>query len=626
MSTPEPAAAPTDARLNPPPHDEKKHHTEPSTSARDPEAPGDGTPVSVGSSKASTFGERPSCFRNSLQEVSFVFIATVAMATNTFLTGSTVVITAAVGADLNMSQSQISWIAAAATALARISYVPGQQRGQLPRGLTDAFPLDRLTAGAFQLALGQLSDLLGRKIMLLSGFGAFSAGCLIVAFAQNAYWVNILCGVLGLASAMVVPPAIGILGAAYAVPSRRKNIAFACFSSGNPLGFALGSITSGVATRIFDWRAGFILLAIIWAVLCVLSYWVVPSVEAYDPASTLSSRLGILVRTFDLVGMLTTVLGVGLLTTALTLGPADGWRSAHVIAMMIIGFLLLVAFVYWESYWPHPLMPLHVWRDRTFSLLIVIAVLGVMAFMSSNFWLSLLLQEVRHMDALEVAVQLLPQVIAGILWNVVAASTLHRIPNSILMAVGALAYVVGSVLLAVQDAHSSYWAFAFPSLVITVIGADFHFNVANVSPPVVAQPRQCRPLTDRRVQMYVMQALPSHQQSLAGGIYNMLLRLGTTLSIGISTAVYSSVDETQGESDDDFMPFRSAFYVSVGFATVSCLFLPLLRLGTQGNAVRPDDDEASIRQEHAVSGLRLSPNSETDIASAPGQNTGAIKA
>ncbi|KFA55543.1 hypothetical protein S40293_02028 [Stachybotrys chartarum IBT 40293] len=577
MSTPEPAAAPTDARLNPPPHDEKKHHTEPSTSARDPEAPGDGTPVSVGSSKASTFGERPSCFRNSLQEVSFVFIATVAMATNTFLTGSTVVITAAVGADLNMSQSQISWIAAAAT----------------------------LTAGAFQLALGQLSDLLGRKIMLLSGFGAFSAGCLIVAFAQNAYWVNILCGVLGLASAMVVPPAIGILGAAYAVPSRRKNIAFACFSSGNPLGFALGSITSGVATRIFDWRAGFILLAIIWAVLCVLSYWVVPSVEAYDPASTLSSRLGILVRAFDLVGMLTTVLGVGLLTTALTLGPADGWRSAHVIAMMIIGFLLLVAFVYWESYWPHPLMPLHVWKDRTFSLLIVIAVLGVMAFMSSNFWLSLLLQEVRHMDALEVAVQLLPQVIAGILWNVVAASTLHRIPNSILMAVGALAYVVGSVLLAVQDAHSSYWAFAFPSLVITVIGADFHFNVAN---------------------MYVMQALPSHQQSLAGGIYNMLLRLGTTLSIGISTAVYSSVDETQGESDDDFMPFRSAFYVSVGFATVSCLFLPLLRLGTQGNAVRPDDDEASIRQEHAVSGLRLSPNSETDIASAPGQNTGAIKA
>lgn len=258
--------------------------------------------------------------------------------------------------------------------------------------------------------------------------------------------------------------------------------------------------------------------------------------------------------------------------------------------------------------------------------LIVIAVLGVMAFMSSNFWLSLLLQEVRHMDALEVAVQLLPQVIAGILWNVVAASTLHRIPNNILMAVGALAYVVGSVLLAVQDAHSSYWAFAFPSLVITVIGADFHFNVANVSPPVVAPPRPRRPLTDRRVQMYVMQALPSHQQSLAGGIYNMLLRLGTTLSIGISTAVYSSVDAAQGESGDEFRPFRSAFYVSVGFAAVSCLFLPLLRLGTQGNAVRADDDETSIRQEHAVPGLRLSSHSETDIVSAPGQDTRAIKA
>ena len=50
--------------------------------------------------------------------------------------------------------------------------------------------------------------------------------------------------------------------------------------------------------------------------------------------------------------------------------------------------------------------------------------------------------------------------------------------------------------------------------------------------------------------MYVMQALPSHQQSLAGGIFNMLIRLGSTIAIGISTAVYSSVEKTQGENGD----------------------------------------------------------------------------
>lgn len=62
-----------------------------------------------------SIGERPACFRNTFQEVSFVFMATIAMATNTFLTGSTVIVTAAIGKDLGMTQSQISWISAAAT-------------------------------------------------------------------------------------------------------------------------------------------------------------------------------------------------------------------------------------------------------------------------------------------------------------------------------------------------------------------------------------------------------------------------------------------------------------------------------------------------------------------------------
>lgn len=62
-----------------------------------------------------SIGDRPACFKNTFQEIAFVFMATIAMATNTFFTGSTVIVTAAIGRDLDMSQSQISWITAAAT-------------------------------------------------------------------------------------------------------------------------------------------------------------------------------------------------------------------------------------------------------------------------------------------------------------------------------------------------------------------------------------------------------------------------------------------------------------------------------------------------------------------------------
>lgn len=153
--------------------------------------------------------------------------------------------------------------------------------------------------------------------MFILGMASFSAGSLIVSFAKNPFWMDILCGVLGLASAMTVPPAIGILGAAYAEPSRRKNWAFACFSAGNPLGFAAGSLVSGVASRIFDWRAAFVFLAIVWAVFAVAAFWIVPSVEAFEPAPFIT-RLKVALKRFDSVGTVLTVLGVGMFTAALT--------------------------------------------------------------------------------------------------------------------------------------------------------------------------------------------------------------------------------------------------------------------------------------------------------------------
>jgi MFS family permease len=152
--------------------------------------------------------------------------------------------------------------------------------------------------------------------MFLLGMGTFSAFVLLLAFAQNPYWMVILCGVLGLPSAMVVPPAIGIMGAAYKAPSKRKNLAFSAFSAGNPLGFVFGLITCGVASSIFNWRAAYIFLSILWAVFTVFAFWAVPNVESFD-RGPLKERLGAL-KQFDYVGTILTIFGTGMFTAALT--------------------------------------------------------------------------------------------------------------------------------------------------------------------------------------------------------------------------------------------------------------------------------------------------------------------
>ena len=63
----------------------------------------------------------------------------------------------------------------------------------------------------------------------------------------------------------------------------------------------------------------------------------------------------------------------------------------------------------------------------------------------------------------------------------------------------------------------------------------------------------------------------------------MLIRLGSTIAIGVSTAVYSSMKKAQGETSDNMVAYQRAFDVSVAFAGLACLLLPFLKLGTQGN-------------------------------------------
>ncbi|KAI0457522.1 MFS general substrate transporter [Xylaria acuta] len=490
-----------------------------------------------------SFGARPECFKNTLQEVAFVLQATVATASSAFLAGTALIITVPVSLDLNMTQGQISWISASTS----------------------------LVAGAFQLALGQLADLLGRKAMFITGMAGFSLFSLVVAFAQNPFWMLIVCGVLGIPAAMVVPPAIGILGAAYATPSKRKNAAFSSFSAGNPLGFVFGTILCGIATQLFNWRAAFILLSIIWAVFTVFAFWAVPNVETFERAP-LRQRLGAL-KQFDYLGTVLTIFGTGMFTAGLTLGPQDGWSRAHVIALIVVGIALLVAFVFWEKVFPTPLMPLYIWKDRNFSLIIVAVVLGNMSFQATGFWIAFFMQQVQRLSTLNVAVRLLPMAIAGLLWNVIAGRILHRVNNTLIMIFGAVSYLAAALLFSFMRADSNYWAFIFPALVLNVAGADLQFNVAN---------------------MYVLQSLPSHQQSLAGGIFNVFIRLSNTAVLGISTAVFSSIKSTPA---DPMLKYTRTFQTTVALAAAGVLVSPFIKLGTQGNAPKVEvREEEKLRE------------------------------
>lgn len=140
----------------------------------------------------------------------------------------------------------------------------------------------------------------------------------------------------------------------------------------------------------------------------------------------------------------------------ISLGPGDGWQKPQVIALLVVGIALLAFFIYWEQIYPHPLMPPYIWRDRTFSLVIAVILLGMMAFVASGFWVAFYMQTIQQLPTIMVAVHLLPMAVAGLAWNVVAAYILHKVNNTAIMVFGSICFLVASLLFSLMKVDSNY--------------------------------------------------------------------------------------------------------------------------------------------------------------------------
>ncbi|CAI6332994.1 unnamed protein product [Periconia digitata] len=478
---------------------------------------------------------RPAVFRSTAQEILFIFIATMSVAMPSLLQGTTMVITSSIRRDLSMTTAELTWMTAASS----------------------------LTSGSFLLFFGKVADLFGRRSILLVSLAIFTAFALGTGFARDALTLNVLNGIMGLTSASIIPAAQGMLGSIYDKPSRRKNYAFACFSSGNHLGFVFGSLLSGVFSQLFGWPASFWMLAIMYLIVTIIACFTVPADDTEKLPLTWSS-----LKQFDIGGTILTIGGIGLFTGGISIGPdaPQGWKTPYVLTFIIVGFMMMVTFVWWENRFPFPLMPMKIWRDREFSLLLVILLCAFISFPALFFFAALYLQELFHYSALITAVCLLPAAVSGVLVNICAGSLLHRVSNKLLMGIGAAAFTLAFLLVGVQRSGSSYWAFTFPALAIVVIGTDFEFNVVN---------------------MYVVSALPKKQQSIASSVFQTTIKLATTTGLGICAAIFSSVSANPSTSgylaNDPFEPYAALFWFSTSLSFASLLLVPFLRIKTQGH-------------------------------------------
>src|SRR5690348_5479723 len=210
-----------------------------------------------------------------------------------------------------------------------------------------------LTFAVLLLTGATLGDRFGRRRVFVIGLGVFTAGSAAAAMAPGIGALVAARAIQGVGAAIVIPLTLTLLSAA--VSPRRRGLALGAWGAVGGLAIAIGPLVGGAVVEGASWQWIFWLNVPIG--LALLPTAIARLTESRGP----STRLDVPGLVLASLGLLGIVLGV-------VRGNDHGWTSVTVLPPMVVGALLVAAFIAWELRAPEPMLPMHLFRSRTFSL------------------------------------------------------------------------------------------------------------------------------------------------------------------------------------------------------------------------------------------------------------------
>lgn len=416
-----------------------------------------------------------------------------------------------IGADLQFSQDDLSWVVNAYT----------------------------LFFGGFLLLGGRMADLLGRRLILMVGLGLFALASLAGGLATNDIQLVIARAVQGLGAALMSPAALSLVTTMFTEGAER-NKALGIWGAVAGSGGAVGVLLGGMLTEWLSWE---------WVLFVNVPIGLV--VAAFVPRWIAESRADSAHRSFDLAGAVSVTAGLAILVYGVVNAVDAGWGSTETVVLLSVAVLLLAAFVAIESRAKAPLMPLGTFRLRTLSASNVVGLLIGMALFSMFFFISLYMQRVLGMDALETGLAYLPLALSIIVAAGAASQFVTKLGFKPVLIFGLGLVTVGLVWFAQVSAGGSYVAdVLFPSI---IAGAGLGFSFVPVTIGAVAGTKP-------------------HEAGLASGLINTSQQVGGALGVAIlSSVAFSGLPAETADPVALTNGFSDAFLVGAGFAAFAVL-------------------------------------------------------
>ncbi|MEU9478276.1 MFS transporter [Streptomyces sp. NPDC048191] len=276
--------------------------------------------------------------------------------------------------------------------------------------IVDVYPL---VCASLLILFGTLGDRVGRRRVLLLGYGLFGVASAVASLAQTAEMLILARALLGVGGAMIMPATLSILRQVF--PDRRERaLAIGIWSAVAAVGAAVGPLLGGFLLEHFWWGAVFLVNIPLMLVSLPVGRILLP--ESRGDRDGPWDILGALMAAGGLFGV---VLGVKQLGGG---APA----SPFTVLPLLVGAALLFFFVRRQRRLAHPLVDLRMFRRPAFSTSVGCIVLAMLALVGLELIAAQYLQLVLGLSPLQTGLRLLPLTLAAMAAGLAGARMLRR--------------------------------------------------------------------------------------------------------------------------------------------------------------------------------------------------------